>query len=404
MPNAESQLEANSHRRQKPTAGGLRQELFSQEPRARSQQPPFGLYIHIPFCRGKCAYCDFNSYPELEELHPAYLGALKMEAEQKRGDSISPVTSVYFGGGTPTIYGSEDLVAILGILRRTFSFDSRAEISVEANPETLNASKLLQLREGGFNRISMGFQSLDDRLLRILGRRHTAKEAVQAYNLAREAGFANINLDLIFGINGQSLAMWRRTLEKAVSLSPEHVSTYGLELKQEAGSLQEASENEQAEMYELAISLLTAEGYRHYEVSNFARESYECGHNLNYWRNGKYLGLGAGAHSYVGNRRYSNLESPLAYLSAVKQGGAVEKVSILTPREEMEEEIFLGLRTGEGVGLQEFTAKFGMSLERAFPGVSSELIRGGLLDLCEGRAKLSKRGLFLANEVLSRFV
>lgn len=378
--------------------------MTCHQPTAISHQPPFGLYIHIPFCRGKCAYCDFNSYPELVELHPAYLDALKTEAEQKKGEVISPFTSVYFGGGTPTIYCSEDLVAILGILRRTFSFDSRAEISVEANPETLNASKLLQLREGGFNRISIGFQSLDDRLLRILGRRHTAKEAVQAYNLARKAGFANINVDFIFGIHGQSLALWRRSLEEAVSLGPEHISTYCLELKQGSGSLQEASEDEQAEMYELAISLLTDKGYGHYEISNFARGSYECDHNLNYWRNGEYLGLGAGAHSHVGNKRYSNLESPLAYLSAVKQGGAVEKVSILTPREEMEEEIFLGLRTGEGLGLQEFTAKFGVSLERAFPGVSSELIRVGLLDLCEGRAKLSKRGLFLANEVLSRFL
>jgi oxygen-independent coproporphyrinogen-3 oxidase len=341
----------------------------------------------------------------MEEFYASYLHALKGEIELSRREGEFPVvTSIYLGGGTPTVYSAKDLVALLDILRATFFFDSQAEITVEANPETVDAFKLRELREGGFNRISIGFQSLDEKLLKALGRRHSAKEAVQAYVVAREAGFVNINVDLIFGIKGQSLSLWERTLEEAVSLCPEHISTYCLELKQEAGLLEEASEDEQAEMYELAISLLTAEGYRHYEISNFARESYECGHNLNYWQNGQYLGFGAGAHSHLGNMRYSNLRSPSAYLAAAKQGDAVEQVSILSAREEMEEEIFLGLRMMKGVGLQEFEAKFGISLEHAFPSIPLELIRAGFLYLSEGRLKLSKRGLFLANEVLSRFL
>lgn len=391
---------------QKTVLPTISERANGQQPTANSQGAAFGLYIHIPFCRGKCLYCDFNSYPKLEELHRPYLSALKREIELTKEKSAIPrVTSVYFGGGTPTVYAADDLVELLCVCEKAFTFDPDAEITVEANPETIELSKLSELRRAGFNRISIGFQSLDDGLLEVLGRRHSRKEALEAYRSAREAGFENTNLDLIFGIEGQTLTSWQAALEEAVSLDPEHISTYCLELRRETSALREAPEDLQADMFELAIAFLTANGYRHYEISNFAREGCECRHNLNCWRNGEYLGLGAGAHSHLTNRRFSNLRLPSTYLAAINKGETtVEQDSLLSRREIMEEEVFLGLRLREGVDLAEFEDKFGLALEKAFPQAVFEQAGRGLLCLQEGRLSLSRRGLFLANEVLSSFL
>jgi len=374
-----------------------------------------GLYIHVPFCRKKCAYCDFVSYPYAPEAAEQYLGALEGEIRlwsEKLGTELT-IKTVYVGGGTPTSLPPGMLGRLLALPRAHFFILPGAEVTVEANPGTLAEESLAVLRDAGVNRLSIGVQATEDRLLRILKRGHTVAEAYQVFAAARAAGFTNINLDLIFGIPGQDYAAWEKTLAEAVALGPEHISAYSLELYPEtplgrataAGTVTVCSEEAVREMYLGAIDFLTAFGYVHYEISNFARPGKESRHNRLYWEGEPYLGLGPGAHSYLNGCRWANVTGLAEYCGAVagKRLPVAETVH-LTPAEEMAEAMFLGLRLIAGVSSSRFQARFGRSPEAAYGAVITRLVEQGLLDRAGGCLRLTRKALPVANIVFTAFV
>jgi oxygen-independent coproporphyrinogen-3 oxidase len=372
----------------------------------------FGVYIHIPFCQAKCLYCDFNSYPNQEPLFGGYATALVREI-----GTAGPVRArtIYIGGGTPTVLPLSLLARILDGARKTFAVDEDAEISIEANPGTVDAAGLAGLRALGVHRLSLGVQSFDDGQLRLLGRIHTVSEAIEAFQAARRAGFENINLDLIYGLPGQALASWQATLERALALYPDHVSLYALTVEEGtplAGSIAQGTVPQPdadlaAEMYEHAERVLRARGYLHYEISNWARTpAHVCRHNLIYWRNEPYLGLGAGAHSWAGGRRWANVAWPADYVARVLDG----KRPVSTEEEidralEIGETMIMGLRLVEdGVSFERFRTRFGLDLRRNFEGALAELADVGLIEMDAERVRLSERGHLLGNQVFLRFL
>ena len=371
-----------------------------------------GVYIHIPFCKSKCAYCDFNSFPAMEDYFEAYVCAVSQEAKLRAGEVCGEVSSVYFGGGTPTLLPPELTSYLLDTIREFFDLSDDAEISIEANPETVHVDKLRILRDAGFDRLSLGFQALDDVLLRILGRGHSSAEAVGALAAAREAGFANVSVDLIFGIPGQSLDDWAGTLARVAELSPDHVSAYSLTLEGgvslrklvDAGRVVMPDEDVLADMFELAIDFLTGEGFEHYEISNFASPGMRCQHNSIYWEFEDYLGLGAGAHSKIGMRRAANVADVRGYIELIREGCQQSSVIELDRKTAASEALFLGLRKTEGVDLNELRNRFGPeAIDRYLPQII-DLKLQGLLAESDGRLRLTRRGIFLGNEVFSRFV
>lgn len=374
-----------------------------------------GIYIHIPFCKQKCAYCDFNSHAGLEELHDSYIDALAKEiagVAEREDIAGKKIGSIYFGGGTPTILDVDSLNRLSEACRRNFSFGPDMEMTVETNPETLDVRKLKALRRLGFNRLSIGFQSLNPRLLSVLGRKYTAEEAVHSYHLARQAGFENVNIDLIFGIPTETLADWKMTLQKAVELRPDHLSCYSLSIHHgtllgrqiEKGNLKEVGEDDQAEMYEFTCSFLASQGLQQYEISNFARSGRQCRHNLLYWKNGDYLGFGAGAHSHVSACRWANVKHPKRYIELITAKGKAAVSHINNPdRVEQAETIFMGLRLNAGLDLEEFERRFGHSLLDTYPDEINRLLDQRLVT-SDQRLKLTSRGRLLANDVMAEFV
>src|SRR5581483_10806363 len=291
--------------------------------------PPLGLYIHIPFCTTKCSYCDFNTYAGIEPLLPRYIDALI--AEMQRYPAGLPVQTINFGGGTPSLLSAQQLALVIEAARARFAVDQSAEISIEANPGALDQAYFGAARQVGVNRVSFGVQSFHASELAVLTRRHSAREAEEALHGARRAGFDNLSLDFMYGLPGQTLATWRRTLQRALDLAPDHLSLYGLTIydhlplgRQVArGELPHQDEDLMAAMYELAEDLLAGAGYEQYEISNWSRgERFRCRHNLAYWRNTGYLGIGAGAHSYFEARRYANEKRPNVYCDAVLAGSS----------------------------------------------------------------------------------
>jgi oxygen-independent coproporphyrinogen-3 oxidase len=362
-------------------------------------RPRAGLYVHVPFCLTRCGYCDFNAYAGLGHLSARYVAALRREADLAapawEGERFA---SVFFGGGTPTTLEPGALLGVLAHLRARFAVAPGAEVTVEANPDTVDARSLARLRAGGVTRLSLGAQSFDPAVLAALERVHGPGSVRRAFAAARAAGFGNVNLDLIYGAPGETLASWRRTLEEAIALGPEHVSAYALTVepttplgrKVAAGLVPVPDPDLQADMYELACELLRGSGYLHYEVSNWARPGFECLHNLGYWERRPYLGLGAGAHSARGDRRWWNLRPPLAYLRAVEAGrlpvGGGER---LGPGAVRFEETFLRLRTFRGLPAAEVRAE-----------AAEELIDRGLLVRSDGRVVPTERGALLLNELV----
>jgi putative oxygen-independent coproporphyrinogen III oxidase len=361
-----------------------------------------GLYVHVPFCLTRCGYCDFNAYAGLGHLASRYVDSLEAEAglwaEEWRGERFG---SVFLGGGTPTTLDQADLARLLAALRGWFDVPG-AEVTIEANPDTVDAAKLAALREAGYTRLSMGAQSFDQRVLNALERVHRPESVRRAFTAARTAGHTNVNLDLIYGANGETLASWRRTLEETIALRPEHVSAYALTIepatplgrKVQAGLVSGPEPDLQADMFDLACELLGEAGYGHYEVSNWALSGFECKHNLGYWRKQPYLGLGAGAHSYRGARRWWNLRPPTEYLDAVERGlrpvGGEER---LTPQEERLEEVFLKLRILEGVPVTSVAGD-----------VASGFLKQGLLRHRNGHLVPTERGMLLLNELVLALV
>jgi len=366
-----------------------------------------GIYIHIPFCAHKCPYCDFNAYSGLGGLASRYTDALCREIRSSPWLDRS-VTSISFGGGTPTFLSGRQLSDILSTIRDSFTVYNGAEISSEANPTSVDSSKYEAMRSAGFNRISIGVQSFEDRFLRILEREHSSAEAQEAYITARSAGFDNISLDLMFGLPRQTSDDWNQTLDTAIQLAPEHVSTYSLTIEpgtrferlNAGGKLPLPHEDQELEMYETAIDRLERSGLYHYEVSNFARKGREARHNLIYWRNGEYLGFGAGAVSYMDGERWTNEKFPERYIRSVEEGkGLAVESEKLDRINSLAETLTQGLRLRNGIDLAALSERYGVDVERMYRPKLDALEGRGLIAIAHTDIRLTHRGLLLANDV-----
>jgi putative oxygen-independent coproporphyrinogen III oxidase len=358
-----------------------------------------GLYVHVPFCLTRCGYCDFNTYAGLDHLAGRYVEALRREAEMWAPDrERESLVSTFVGGGTPTTLPAATLVNLLDDLRKSFSVEADAEVTVEANPDTVDEAYLTAIRDGGVTRLSMGVQSFDPQVLEALERVHSPESARRAFDAARVAGFDDVNVDLIYGADGESLDSWHRTLEQVVELAPEHVSAYALTIEPAtalgrrvgAGITPPPDPDRQADMYEMACESLGGAGYEHYEVSNWARPGHRCRHNMGYWEGRPYLGLGAGAHSYRDGVRWWNVRPPQQYMSMVAAGdrplGGEERLS---DEERRIERLLLGLRTADGV------PSAWVDERRA-----DEFVAHGLATRRGARVALTDSGLLLANELV----
>lgn len=375
------------------------------------------VYVHIPFCLRKCYYCDFNSYSGFSpSAQDEYLQALSGETERRaaRPDVAGRlVTSIFVGGGTPTVMAGRELAGLLSALHRRLLIHPEAEVTVEANPGTVDFEKLRQLRLAGANRLSLGVQCFDDLILRRIGRVHSRAQAREAVIAAREAGFKNLNLDLISGLPGQTLASCQRTLREAVNLAPDHIAAYTLKVEegtpfyeaQQRGELDLPGEDAEEDMLDLTASVLRESGYSRYEISNYARPGYESRHNLIYWQNREYLGLGAGAWSYLSGERFKNVEDPDSYIRAVASGSDPQAWGERLERDDqIRETMIMGLRLIDGIDLQEFRERFGETVEARFGPEIQRLVERGLLELGGGRLRLTGRGLKLGNLVWEQFV
>lgn len=382
---------------------------------------PSSLYIHIPFCIRKCAYCDFNSYSGLDALFAPYVDALLAEMRHAKAAIPGPLRTIYMGGGTPSMLPTGLLERILRGARQTWPWANDMELSVEANPGTLSADKLTTLKELGATRLSIGAQSMDDRLLRLLGRIHTASQTITTLHAARRAGFDNINLDLMYGLPTQSLSAWQTTLQQALELGADHLSLYALTLHAttplarsiEGGQQPRPNDDAAADMYDWARETLQAHGYIHYEISNWAKEPpqdqprdrFQCRHNLVYWDARPYLGVGAGAHGYLNGQRYWNDMDPQDYISQVATTGAARAGSEVIDRNTaISEYMILGLRRTDGVSFRNFAKRFALELQDLYTEPIKALCHAGLLVKDARGIRLSERGLLLGNEVFERFL
>ena len=372
-----------------------------------------GLYVHVPFCLKKCNYCDFVSYPGTDAEVMDYLAGLRREAGLRALSIATRPTTVFVGGGTPTCLAVAQLEDLFDCVNTFFLPMPGAEVTVEANPGTLNREKLAVMRAVGVNRLSIGVQTCRDDLLARLGRLHTFDQAVEAVVQARLAGFENINLDLIFALPGQTVTDWFSCLDLVLALEPEHLSVYALQLEEDTplgraaaeGTLEPCAEEVELAMFTGAIDLLQAAGYQHYEISNFARPGRECQHNLVYWLNGQYLGLGPGAHSHMGNTRWFNYPGLQEYSLALNTGQlpvAGEEELALPVR--MAETIIMGLRLRVGLNLDDFAGCFGQRLEVVFAGELRRMMQDELVEVVNGYLRLTAKGLPLANVVCREFV
>jgi oxygen-independent coproporphyrinogen-3 oxidase len=370
-----------------------------------------GLYVHIPFCSAICNYCNFNRGLFDASLKEQYLRALLREVEREADGS--PADTIYFGGGTPSLLEPAEIAAVIHACRLAFAISSDAEITMEANPETVTPERLAGFREAGVNRLSYGVQSFRDEELRRLSRLHSASRAAAAFTMARQAGFDNVSLDLMMWLPQQTIAQWLESVDALIALGPEHASLYILELYPNA-PLREAMarsrwslapDDDAAEMYLEAMAHLDAAGYEQYEISNVARPGRQSRHNLKYWTDGQWLGFGCGAHSTRRGVRWKNLSSTTEYIAAVASGGqtCVERRE-LTDREALEEALFTGLRLTRGVDVHTVNARYKSDVWGIY-GVGLERFRETGLLIYDGRLlRLSRAGMLLANEIMSEFV
>ena len=370
------------------------------------------LYIHVPFCRSKCRYCSFVSEQGRQADIPLYVEALKREIRLRAAGT--KVTSIYFGGGTPSLLTCTQIIDILSVIESECSVEAGAEISVEANPGTIEEPYLIVLRKAGVNRLSLGIQSLNTRELSLLGRIHTARQGKEAVNLARAAGFDNISVDLIYGLPGQSLESWHNTLEEVLKLGTEHISLYSLTLEPhtpiykaiEEGRLEPIDPDLGADQYETAEDVLADAGYEHYEISNWAFHGRECHHNLVYWHNLPYIGVGVAAHSCLNGHRLANTGDIDAYLAAFLQGSSSVTVmdEVIDNELELAETMILGLRLGQGINCAAIGRRFGVDIDARYSRQIAELAACGLLACDNTGIRLTRRGRLLANEVFWRFL
>lgn len=375
----------------------------------KNKQDSLELYVHIPFCVRKCSYCDFLSFPADAQAQEQYVQALLEEIGATEEGTGRGVSSVFIGGGTPSVLAADCIERILAALGKKFRILSGAEITIEANPGTLDGEKLRAYRKSGINRLSMGLQSAREEELKILGRIHTYEEFRKNYWEARESGFDNINVDLMFAVPGQSRRDWEYNLRTVAALEPEHISAYSLIIEEGTPFAQMElalpDEDTEYEMYEDTARILEAFGYDQYEISNYARKGYACRHNIGYWKRADYLGIGLGAASLMGNRRFSNTRSMKEYLLQSACPARLRRMeSPLGQEDEMAEFLFLGLRMREGVGRQEFQNAFGCPLETVYGPVLEKYFRLGLLGEKDGRVFLTRKGIHVSNTVMADFL
>ena len=379
------------------------------------EQQPLGLYIHIPYCIHKCGYCDFNSHLIKQDEMDHYIDSLVVEMRHyaKIYSNTNVIRTIFLGGGTPTTLTASQLERILKECVSEFTVLSDAEITIEANPATIDIEQLKSIRQTGYNRISIGVQSFDKAELKLLDRAHGPEEIHSTVDRARKAGFDNLSLDLMFAIPNQSLSSWESNLNKALEKNPEHLSTYNLTIEQGTafsklqsnGKLIMPDDNHQLELYKRTIERLTKKGFHHYEISNFARRGKECKHNITYWENKNTLGLGAGASSYMNGTRFKNINLPAHYIRQVKEKKiAVEHSETLEPRQAMGETIMLGLRLLQGISIHQFEKRFQISFTNLFRNIISSLKEKELVVIEKDYLRLSKKGLFIADSVILEFI
>jgi oxygen-independent coproporphyrinogen-3 oxidase len=392
--------------------------------------PGTSLYIHIPFCHHRCGYCDFNTYAGIENLIPDYITAINREMQliSSSSDVILPIETIYFGGGTPSLLNALQVETILTSITQYFSFKSNLEITMEANPGTLTYLFLKDINSLGVNRLSLGMQSADPLLLRLLDRQHTTLDTIESFGWARKGGIENINLDLIFGISGQTLRSWDKTLAIACDLGPEHLSLYSLTVERGTpfnswvmrGLVDEPDPDMAADMYEYAQDMLEKLGFDHYEISNWSKNEssmvLNCRHNLQYWRNLPYLGIGAGAHGYINNYRTINVSHPSSYIERVMQGQILEfprspaniRIEAIEKKVEIGETLMMGLRLlDEGISAHVFKQRFEEDLRIYFKTEIDRLINLGLLEwdgLDGDILRLTNKGYLLGNMVFREFI
>ena len=370
-----------------------------------------GLYIHIPFCRRICPYCSFSVTTGRSEFIDRYLDALEMEMKIKSEKlCIGRVfDTVYIGGGTPTVLSVEQLKGVLRSVYKYWRWVDNAEITLEANPGTLDIDKLRDIRDLGINRISLGVQSFNDRVLKALYRDHTSDETVEAFNLARKAGFENINIDLIFGAPGGDLRSWEEDLDVALDLAPEHMSIYGLTIEPgtpfdrmyKRGRLNLPTEETQGQMYNIAMERLEDRGYEHYEISNFSKTGFQSRHNQSYWDGSEYVGVGTSAHSFWDGRRFWNVFETSDYVDRLEKGmDVLEDEEVLSEGERICESIFLGLRTGEGIDLKGFYERHSFDYREKARKCLGPLIEKRLIEDSGGSIRLTQSGFMVADSVI----
>lgn len=373
-----------------------------------------GIYIHIPFCVKKCNYCDFLSFPANTEARELYVQTLLKEIRLEAREFHSyRVQTVFFGGGTPSLLTVLQVTDIMACLRDNFCFAEDAEISMEVNPGTVTAKSLKGYYEAGINRLSIGLQSANDGEMKLLGRIHTYDLFLEAYKAAVEAGFCNLNVDVMSALPGQDAASYKDTLEKVLGLTPRpsHISAYSLIVEEgtpffeweRQGKLNLPGEEEEREMYEMTGNILAGAGYERYEISNYALQGYECRHNQSYWTRGNYLGFGLGAASLIENMRFTNESDMGQYMERIEEGRQKENPERLSVSEQMEETMFLGLRLMAGVSKEEFENTYGVSMDSVYGKVIEKHVKNGLLTDGE-RVKLTKKGIDVSNMVMADFL
>ena len=376
----------------------------------RPNKTPLGIYVHVPFCRSKCQYCDFYSLATKEDkIIDGYLDAVCDHI--KEAGELAPnykVDTIYFGGGTPSFFGADGLAVILTTIRRNFDVDSNAEITFEANPDSINDRLLHRLRAEGFNRVSLGIQSDDDEMLKKLGRPHTYAQAVAAYHRIRKAGFRNVSVDLMYGLPGQTLLQWQETLDTVLRLLPEHISCYAL--KVEDGTpfaemkdvLNLPDDDTQAEMYLTAVEILRSRGFRQYEISNFCRKNLYSRHNMKYWTGGEYLGFGPAASSDFAGKRFTLKRDLQAYISAIRDGGDImEEMEEIPVRERAGEYLMLRLRTSQGIGREEYEKLFLLPFSPLEEVLEKRRRMFHTTQNDSGRWVLTPKGYLVSNDIIT---
>ena len=384
-----------------------------------------GLYVHIPFCKKKCEYCDFKSYADKEELIEEYVKWLKYELEEvgegnrldyeNHLDNLAIVKTIYIGGGTPSLIDSKYISEILEVIKKNYTFAENTEITIEVNPGTVNKEKLEQYKKSGINRLSIGLQSTHDRLLKKIGRIHNYDDFLNTFKIARNVGFENINIDLMLGLPEQSIEDLEQSVEEVIKLNPEHISVYSLIVEEETPFYKKLEANElnlpeddlERKMYWAVKEKLEKSGYIHYEISNFAKKGFESKHNLSCWNQDEYIGFGTSAHSYTNNVRYSNIDNIEEYINNFKTDNETENFVFhekQNKESKMKEFMMLGLRKIEGISIKDFKSRFALNPIFAYRKELEKLVDEELIEIDGDNIRLTNKGLDLANLVWEEFV